>query len=292
MVDGPDLDRLRAEIDDIDDAIHDRLIRRAEVVIALAAKKDRHGGHGPMRPQREAALIGRRLREHSGPLPSAVIYRIWREILAASLRLQVSTSVAICAPEHSVGYWDLARNHFGSATLMSLHRSPGVVMRAVSSEPGAFGVLPIPPEDDETPWWPQLVDVPEKGPRIIMRLPYFEDQTARFEPLSALVVGSAPFIESGDDVSLLVVAADGQISRPRLAEALRRVSIDGRCTATFGGRRGEGSCLHLIEVSGFLGGSDSRLSELLQAMAPSVTRVAALGGYPRPLRAGELAPAR
>ena len=288
MADDPDLDCLRAEIDDIDDVIHDRLVRRAEVVGTLAsAKKNPPGGSG-MRPQREAALMGRRLRRHTGPLPHAVIFQIWREIVAASLRLQGPLSVAICAPENSVGYWDLARNHFGSATPMTLHRSAGVVLRWMSSQAGAFAMLPVPSADDENPWWPQLVDIPHDGPHIVMRLPYFEDRTNRAEQLSALVIGPAPFVESGADVSFLVVTAQAQISRPRLVDALKSVGIAGRCTATLDEADGESGCyLHLVEVDGFVTRGDERLSALVRT--PAVMRVSALGGYPIPIDSTDLA---
>ena len=288
MADDADLDRLRAEIDDLDDAIHDRLIRRAEVVRTLASAKNNLPGGSGMRPRREAALVGRQLRRHTGPLPHAVIFRIWREIVAASLRLQGPLSVAICAPENSVGYWDLARNHFGSATPMILHRSAGVVLRSVSAQAGAFGILPVPPADDEMPWWPLLADMPEDGPRIVMRLPHFEDRTIRSERLSALVVGPAPFAESGTDVSLLVVTAQAQISRPRLIEALKSVGIAGRCTATFEAADGESGYLHLVEVDGFVAAGDKRLSALVGTMTPAVTRVSTMGGYPVPIDAGNL----
>src|SRR3546814_15977852 len=82
----PSLDDLRREIDEIDDAIHDLLMRRTE----LARQIGRAKGQGAvfMRPGREARVLRRLVARHTGPFPKPVVTRIWREILPGFPRLQ------------------------------------------------------------------------------------------------------------------------------------------------------------------------------------------------------------
>ncbi|HYZ32124.1 MAG TPA: chorismate mutase, partial [Crenalkalicoccus sp.] len=58
---------LRAEIDTLDDALHDLLMRRAGVVARLAASRAK-GDAPALRPGREAAVLRRLLARHAGPL--------------------------------------------------------------------------------------------------------------------------------------------------------------------------------------------------------------------------------
>ena len=91
---GPtDLAALRAELDRIDDALHDLLIRRADVVARVAATKP--NGTLALRPGREAAIIRRLLARHTGHLPPQALVRLWRELLAATTAMQGPFVVAV-----------------------------------------------------------------------------------------------------------------------------------------------------------------------------------------------------
>ena len=80
----PDLASLRAEIDSIDDAVHDLLMRRAALSARMAASRVKNDSF-PYRPGREAGILRRLLARHHPPLPAGTMVRIWREIIAASL---------------------------------------------------------------------------------------------------------------------------------------------------------------------------------------------------------------
>ena len=86
---GPEtsLAALRAEIDAIDDALHDLVMRRAAVVARMAASRVK-GDASSLRPGREASILRRLLARHSGALPPAALVRLWREILSASNAMQ------------------------------------------------------------------------------------------------------------------------------------------------------------------------------------------------------------
>ena len=133
---------LRRQIDDIDDQIHDLLMQRTLVAGKIGAQKGR--GNGIMRPGREATVLRRLIARHRGRLPRALIVHIWREIFSANIALQGTLSVAVCAPEGTFGYRNLARDHFGWRTPMIAFRSAAQVLEAVSDGKASVGVLPVP----------------------------------------------------------------------------------------------------------------------------------------------------
>lgn len=278
------LEALRDDIDRIDDDLHDLLMRRAEVVARIADAKRGTAGLA-MRPGREALVLRRLFRRHKGPLPKAVVASIWREMIAAMLRLQGPLSVAVCAPERSVGYWDLARGHYGASTPMTLHRSPFTVLRAVTENRGGVGILPEPQEDDKDPWWPSLDSQSEEAPRIIAKLPFANLGDGRFEGLSALAVAACENEATGDDVSLLIVTGNAQLSRTRLNDHLRKAKLDGHCLAVLERRGGDREFLHLVEVDDFVSRNDKRIDALLELAKEDIDQVIRIGGYAAPIRA-------
>src|ERR1700751_838961 len=113
-----ELEGLRRRLDEIDDRLQDLLIERAEIIaMVMASKKD--GNQPAFQPAREAEMIRRLVGRHHGAFPVATLVRMWREMLAATVRLQAPFSVAVFAPSERQGYWDLARDHYGSFTPMA-----------------------------------------------------------------------------------------------------------------------------------------------------------------------------
>jgi chorismate mutase/prephenate dehydratase len=280
------LRNLRREIDNIDDSIHELLIRRTEVVGRIASVKKKNGGVATgMRPGREAEVVRRLLARHRGGLPPAVIVRLWRELIAAFTRLQGPLSVSVCAPEKSVGYWDLARFHFGSTTPMSLHRSANVVLRQVARGETTVGVLPLPDVDEEEPWWPLLASDTGAVPKVIARLPFVEDEAARFEDLGALVVAMMPQDDTSDDRSLIVVRGNARISRAGINQQLEAAGLDGQILAGMDREADRPDWLYLVEVAGFLAETDPRLAGFVESSRGRVTRVVPIGGYANPVEA-------
>src|SRR6185437_8636585 len=126
-----DLEDLRRRIDEIDDRLQDLLIERIEIVSRVGAHKRNSGGVAAHQPAREAAIIRRLLARNRGAFPPAGLVRMWRELLAATTRLQGAFAVAVYSPAEMPGFWDLARDHYGSHTTMQAYRSIGQVIRAV-----------------------------------------------------------------------------------------------------------------------------------------------------------------
>jgi chorismate mutase-like protein len=278
----PTIEALRREIDQIDDALHDLIMRRAEVVrkIALTKAPDR-----PIfRPGREAEIVRRLVARHRGPFPVNALTRIWREMISAYTRLQGPFAVAVFAPEESRGYWDLARDHYGSFTPMQAVNSPVGVLRALTDGSAQVGVVPWPDEDENDPWWRYLLSEDAKTPRIVARLPFCGTGNGRMESGDALAVACVPFEPTGDDHTLLGLELAGDVSRGRLKDMLEASGLQASQYRTYHLPGGGGS-VHLVEVESFVDGADQRLDILAQRLGDALVKVMPVGVYATPLAA-------
>jgi len=281
------LEALRREIDEIDIALHDGVMRRMALMHEVAQAKRQDGAQSSMmRPARESLVLRTLTARHDGRLPEAALLRIWREIINAATSLQGPLTIAVCAPEKSVAYWDMARNHFGSIARMSLHRSPVNVLRRLDEEPGCIGLLPLPQEGEEDPWWPRLVGdmSAPRALRVMWRLPFFVSATGAYESVGAFAVGAVTPEESGDDLTLVVVEADAEMSRVSIASALAAVGLQAQARAGHGDPAVT-TRQQLFEIDGFVGADDARLTALAGKLGDALDRIVILGAYPRPLTA-------
>ena len=277
------IDELRRDIDVIDDEMHDLLIRRVEIVEAIGALKNASPGELYIRPAREARILRRLVGRHKGRFPAPVVVRIWREMLAATSRLQGPFSVAVHAPEKSVGYWDMARDQYGSATQTTLHRTANPVIGAVADGTVTIGVLPEPRDGDDDPWWPKLLTAGAAAPRVIARLPFIDYDDGRFEELGALAIALADQEPSGDDVSLVAVEASAGLSRTSLGEAFAAGGLPASDIATWSEDKAAENQFHLVAFADFVGPGDARLAAAVDRLGEQITRIIGLGGYAAPI---------
>ncbi len=282
-----DLDDLRREIDEIDEGIHDLLMRRTFVARRIGGIK----GAGPsLRPAREAEVLRRLVARHTGPFPKTQLVGIWREIMAAHLRLQGPFTVAVFAPDENPGYWALARDQYGSPTPMMYCQSPGQVMREVAEDRAAVGVLPFPEEDEEAPWWPLLLGPGKDNPQVIARLPFAGERDRRGPGLHALAVAKLTPEATDDDRSLLAFETDDEISRARLHSDLAAAGLPARFMAICPGKRQGTAWQHLIEIDGLVLATDERVASFRELLGDAAGQILSLGAYATPLTAKDLGP--
>ncbi|MZR29946.1 chorismate mutase [Sneathiella litorea] len=277
------LDALRAEIDRLDAELLSVLEKRIAIVEDIAAAKKVDGKALAFRPGREASILRKILEVHSSKLPDTVIAAIWRELIAAVGWMQKPYSVSITAPDKSVGYWDLARFHFGSATPMKLHQLPSVVLREVYENPSTLGVLPWLTRERDT-WWTHLAQGGENVPKILAALPFLDNPSGEFEDLNSLVIGQAEPEPSGDDVTLMALATSDEVSRARLNENLVKAGLSGYCADSRSPDSGDSDWLHLIEMPEFVAETDPRLVKLGEISGESFIKVVILGAYAVPIK--------
>jgi len=283
----PDLDDLRRQIDQIDADLHDKIVQRIALIDQVAKAKQLQGNDAsPMRPNREAGVMRGLAGRHQGKLQTATVIRIWRELINGATSLQGPLSVAVCAPARSVGYWDMARNHFGSSVPMTLHASPFDVLRMVDDVPGAVGLLPFPQNGEESPWWPALASQANEqvGLRVVWRLPFIVSPTGLFEQLEGLAVAKLKPEPSGQDTTVVTVEIDQDVSLARVVDQLGQCSFTAQPLAVFENSEG-GPRLQLIELDGLIHHEDAAMAAFQEKMGEDLYRLAILGAYPKALAA-------
>ena len=259
--------------------MHDLVMQRTQLVEAIGREK-RSEGLPPLHPGREALILRRLAARHHGSFSPSALVRMWREMLAVTVGLQGRFAIAVYAPDGVGGFWDLARDHFGSHTPMTPYRSAGQVIRAVTDHQASVGVLPTPQEDDADPWWRFLVSGDAAAPRVIARLPFAGRGNARAG--DALAVGGGRLEATGEDRSLLAVETRGNVSRTRLSSAMAQAGF--QCTFFAAFEPGTDTVLNLVELAEFVTPDDCRLGEFSEQLgAGCVERIVSLGHYAVPL---------
>lgn len=225
-----DLAALRAEIDTLDDAIHDLLIRRVDVVARLAASRAK--GNGPaIRPGREALILRRLLARHAGPLPRASLVRLWRELLAATTSMQAPIAVAAWVDD---GGLEVLRSHLGHAAAVTRCADDASALAVSAGAPGMLVALP-----PGGRWW--RTHLPTQL-HVTARLPFIGAGPTVF------LLSPTPPDASGDDRSLVRVPAR---ALPALAAAgLAAVELS------------RADDLVLAELPGVIASGDARLASL------------------------------
>ena len=133
-----ELDRLRASIDRIDDAILEALNERAKLARAIGTLKVGKA----YRPEREAQVLRRLKERNPGPLSGETVALIFREIMSACLALERPITVAYLGPKGTFSE-RAALKHFGLAAEAMPADSIDEVFRAVESGSADYGVVPV-----------------------------------------------------------------------------------------------------------------------------------------------------
>jgi chorismate mutase / prephenate dehydratase len=275
------LDEVRTEIDSIDDAIQDLLIRRTGLVEEVRAIK--RDWRVKIQPSREADIIYRLIQRHHGPFPKRDLVAIWRILICATLSFEGPFSVAVYVPREDDGTWDLARDHFGPCTPMIRHGSMRSVIEAVHRQDAIVGVLPMPRQDDADPWWRHLATGRPDAPKIIARLPFAGYVASRGGMAEALAICPVSVKPTGRDRSFIVAEWESRLGLDQLARALRQAGLVPSFTAVWRELEAPRAWLYLAEVEGWLAPDDVRLQQLPQIMDTPPKRLLLVGGYAMPL---------
>jgi chorismate mutase len=169
----PSLADLRKEIDRIDDAMHQLLMERGEIIDRLiAAKRSQDTGTSAFRPAREAEMMQRLVKRHKGLLPLDTVESIWRVIISTFTYVQAPFSVHADLSAGDALMRDSARFHFGFTVPFVPHMGAAGVVAAVSASKGDLGLVPAVDVASAGAWWSALEF--DAAPKIIARLPFVE----------------------------------------------------------------------------------------------------------------------
>ncbi len=273
------LAELRAELDALDDQLHDLLMERAKVVERVAAEGGKTGTK--IRPGREAIILRRLLARHRGAWPAQSIVRIWREIFGAALIIEGGQTMAVCDGEGGETRLALAREHFGPLTPVRRHHNPAQTLADLTREGGAqLAILPPLGEGDDASggWWPLLAAGMPARLQIIARIPFWTRRAEGLPQGEAYVVAAIAPDASGADRGFILLSFAGETSRARM---IKLTAAAGFTPGPLWVKRlpGDSRLLALVEVEGLVADDDPRLAAIAGLDAPPL----AVGGYAVPL---------
>lgn len=133
-----EIDRLRKEIDALDDSLADLVGRRAGLARRIGELK---GGTAVYRPEREAAILRRVASRTHGPLSGARVAAVFREVISVCRGAEAALRVAYLGPAGTFSEQAVLR-HFGSAVEGLPCASIDEVFRAVETGSADFAVVP------------------------------------------------------------------------------------------------------------------------------------------------------
>src|SRR5262245_22800052 len=136
-----EIERLRQEIDALDDRMQELLNERARKVLRVGEVKAQRQTDFYV-PSREREIFARLEAQHGGPCPIAALRSVFREIISGSLSLEKQLKVAYLGPEASFTHI-ACKQHFGLSVRYVPQRSIAGVFEEVSRGRAEYGVVPI-----------------------------------------------------------------------------------------------------------------------------------------------------
>jgi len=141
MTQGLNLQELRERIDGIDDRILDLLNARATVVLDVGKAKAGESREFYV-PSRERAIFERLQARNGGPFPNESLCRVFREIISASLSLELPMKVAFLGPQSTFTHV-AAMEQFGLSAQLVAQKSIPSVFEEVERGRAHYGVVPV-----------------------------------------------------------------------------------------------------------------------------------------------------
>src|SRR5688572_15191225 len=133
-----DIEKLRREIDALDDELVALVQRRAGLAQKIGSLK--HGAPA-YRPERESDIL-RRVTQGAGPLPAERVTAVFREIISACRGLEEAIRVSYLGPEGTFSE-QAVRKHFGRAVEALPTASVDEAFRRCESGAAQFTVVPV-----------------------------------------------------------------------------------------------------------------------------------------------------
>jgi chorismate mutase/prephenate dehydratase len=134
-----DIEKLRREIDGVDDELLKLINRRAALASRIGALK---GGGSAYRPERESWILRRVQERNPGPLAAERVAGVFRELISACRGLEEAIRVTYLGPEGTFSE-QAVRRHFGSAVEALPAGSVDEAFRRCEARAAQFTVVPV-----------------------------------------------------------------------------------------------------------------------------------------------------
>ncbi len=247
-----DLDEVRREIDDIDDAILRLLQQRFDVVAKIKmAKLQNADNQLPLRPAREAMVLRRLIDGNDSRVPNDLIVRLWRAIMCRSTLAQADVQINVSGDlTTSKSARRALVRHFVGFPLKPYNK---IKMALNSTAKSNIELCAVAAYSN----WVEHLDAKEYADlSVILSLP--------FDDGHIIILGKTTNQPTGDDETLLVT--HGRLPRDFVPAPLWEKTIANGRTLT--------------SLPGFLTTSESPLVGLMSGNSDLALKV--LGRYPSP----------
>jgi len=134
-----DIDKLRREIDAVDDELLRLINRRAGLARRIGSLK---AGAPVYRPEREAQILGRMQKDNPGPLPAERVAAVFGEVISACRGLEEAIRVTYLGPAGTFSE-QAVRKHFGRAVEALPVASVDEAFRRAEARAAQFTVVPV-----------------------------------------------------------------------------------------------------------------------------------------------------
>ncbi len=134
-----EIEKLRKEIDALDDELLGLIGRRAAIAQRIGALK---GGAPAYRPERETEILRRVTQANRGPLGAERVAAVFRELISACRSLEEAIAVAYLGPEGTFSE-QAVRKHFGHGVQALPAGSVDEALRRCESGAVQFAVVPV-----------------------------------------------------------------------------------------------------------------------------------------------------
>src|SRR5438270_4635657 len=134
-----EIEKLRREIDALDDQLAALLNRRADFAQRIVASKS---GAPAYRPERVAEILRRVPQANAGPLSAERLAAVFRDVISACRGLEEAIRVSYLGPEGTFSE-QAVRKHFGRAVEGQPSGSADDAFRRCESGAVQFAVVPV-----------------------------------------------------------------------------------------------------------------------------------------------------
>lgn len=283
------LTELRRKIDEIDDRIIQQFIERINIVKQVGELKQKTSiTPCPIRSGREAEMV-RRIIEKFRPtdFPTSAAASIWRIIIGASTGVESKLTLSVFSDEKENSLYWLAREYFGSNAPIIKQPHIKRIIGDVMDDKASVGIVPFLRSADTSNWWSALVqhgtkNPPENNaPKIFAHIPFVYTDIPGKDIPSALAIAKITPEPSGDDMSLIVIEADYNVSQHRLQTAFIKEKLE--VTWINIAAMNPSSRHHLIEIKGFIKPEHEAFVAATSSLGRSIFGSYFLGAYATPM---------
>ena len=263
---------LQKQIDEIDLKLYNLLIHRTELVEQqpVNAVENTLG--------KEASSIKKLLKFHRGNFPRYVIAKIWREILSASACLKEKLKFSVYEDDSCRDLISIVQEHFSSYAEYVTRSSFGQVMTVLTNHEAQLGIIPCDNHNmNLKPWWSGFSSNGE-GLKIIAKLPFLKRKENPLDEYDVYVVGLTHPAQSGDDISLLGIEVNNDVSASTIIDALEKNGYKNAKIRLMAKVDAENKS-YLVAVDGFLKPND----ESLKPLRKQFNNINIVGSYARPI---------